>query len=67
VTLDLNNLYSGYLKASTYNPVDRKTLKRALSPYKLSMAAGAGLSDSQIRRLAARSVLTQFRATQKAK
>ena len=59
--LDFSNLYSGYLKASTANPVDRKTLKRALSPYKLGFNAGAGQTDSEIRHLAAQAVLKRYR------
>lgn len=55
--LDLTNLYSGYARASTYNPVDRKTLQRGLKRYKLNFDAGKGKSDTQIRKLAIQAVL----------
>lgn len=65
--LDLTNLYAGLQKASAYNPVDKKTLQKALKPYKLNLTSSAGKSDSQLRRLAAKAVLARYKAAQKQK
>lgn len=62
--MDLTNLYSGYLRASTYERVPRKVLRRGLKPFHLTFGDARGKSDTQLQKLAARRVLRQFRKSE---
>ena len=65
--VDLNNLYSGYQQASTYNPVDKKLLLRAIKPYGFTFNSTIGKSDTQLRRMAAKVVVDRYLAKKAAK
>lgn len=58
---DISNLYAGYTRASRYTRVPQTTLTRALKPYNLTLAQLRGQSDSQLRSLAAKSVIEKYR------
>lgn len=60
MALDLSNLYAGYLKAATYNPVTPKVIRRGLKPFHLKPVQARGKSDTQLQRLAARRVIRRF-------
>lgn len=60
--LDYTALYNGYLKASNSSGIDRRMLKRALSPYNLAFPTSTQ-SDTQLRNLAVQSVLKRYRAS----
>ena len=63
--IDLNNIYAGYTKASTYNRVDKNTLLKALRPYAINLKSTAGKSDVQLRHMAAQAVVKRYRAKKK--
>ena len=65
--IDLSNLFAGYAKASTYNPVDKKTLLKALKPYGLNFNSTINKSDSDLRRLAAKTVVDRYMKAKQAK
>lgn len=59
--MDLTNLYAGYQKAGTYNRVDTKVIQKALKPYKLTIASAKGKTDTQLRKLAAQTIINRYR------
>lgn len=60
MALDLSNLYAGYARASSYTPVPRRTLRRALRPFNLKLSSAYGKSDTQLRNLAARKIVKRY-------
>ena len=45
----ITNLYSGFVKASRYQPVETSTIDKALKPYSITRAKLRGLNDSSLR------------------
>lgn len=65
--IDPTNLYAGLTRASTYHSVDKKTIQKALKPYKLDLKIATGKSDTQLRKLAATTVINRYLAKKKKK
>lgn len=58
--MDLTNLYNSYQRASQYNRVDKKTLLKALKPYRLTFSSTMNKSDTELRRLATKTVVDRY-------
>ncbi len=65
--MDLSNLYSSYVRAGQYSPVEKKTLLKALKPYKLNFSSTTNKSDTQLRRLATKAVVDRYLAAKNPK
>lgn len=62
--VDPYNLYAGYERVSSYNPVDRPVLKKAVQPYGLKFSDRSryqGVAPQDLRSLATQLVLKRFR------
>ena len=63
--MDLTNLYAGLTRASTYNPVNKKTLTKGLKRFNLDFSSVTGKSDSDLRKLARQTVINKYLAAKK--
>ena len=59
---DPSDLYAGYATASRIAPIDRAALETAFRPYGLLVTQLKGKSDADLRRMAARLVLANWRS-----
>lgn len=61
--VDPYNLYAGYAAASSYNPVDRRTISTAVKPYGLKFGDRRrliGAAPQDLRQLATHLVLKRY-------